>query len=563
MRRLLALLALLTACGDTVTASTGGELDWSTPPRPVTDASADGPPVRPDSAAPPPADAAPGDGPQTVADAATDGPQATDTAPTLPDAAPEGLADLMARGLELLAQARTHEARAVFAEAHALAPGHTNATFALALAQSLDALELAGMLLTLPGQLAAISRNEAVADSLHEELLGIRNDLAEAIDLTDELDPDAVALDVESAWLYLPVQPVLVYRGRFDGGDLHLLRASGSFLVGLFDVLAGNDLRTDLFGLIDGIEGLGFDFRGLGALLGHLLRAEGGHFLAARDDAFPELWRDAQQRFSAVGRELNLAVQWMAAEAPTEIPQVSFVEPLRGGAGYTLTVNGLAHQDEAFVITERPYEIDLPNHLLAAFDHASRAIVTPGDVVDFRNEFLPIAAVMVHVATRVQVLNTLLGELPIDLALLNRTAIETLLKTLLPLPMGMDPGALYEGPPVGLRLILPRVNDGEPARFLAEWECPDALGPDGLPPGGGWTCPADAALVDAPHFDGAFDADGIAAPGPYLRFEDATMSGLAQIDLDDSGTWTVPTEAQLSTALATSLPPLLNLIGGL
>ena len=507
--------------------------------------------------------------------AATDGLASdanTDATPGA-DAALDDFDALMAEGLRLLAVAQTHDARAVFERAHAVRPENANARFAFALSRTLDALELAGMLLTLPGQLAGISRSEALAESLHGEFLDIRDDLAAGIDLTDGLDPNSVALDVEAAWLYLSVEPILVYRGRFDGGDVHLLRAAGSFMVGFLDVLAGNDLRTDLFGLINGIGGLGglgFDFRSLGNLLGRLLNTDGGHFLQVHPEAGPDLWLDSQQRFSAVGRELNAAIAWMAVEPPSDVPQVSFATPLRGDSGFTLSVNGLASMDDDFVLTERPYTIELSNALLAAFDHASRAIVSPGDVVDFQTEFLPILSVIVHAATRTRVLDALLGALPIDLSLLNRLALETLLKTLLPLPMGMVPGSLYAGPPVGLRLILPRVTEGDAPTFIAEWECPEVVGADGLLPGKGWTCPADAVLVDAPHFGGDLPADGLAVPGPYLRFDDAAMSGLARVDLSELGLpdapmpgWVVPDEAALATALATRLAPLLNLIGGL
>ncbi len=432
------------------------------------------------------------------------------------------------------------------------------------------------MLLTLPGQIGAFkeSRNAALARALHGELLGLRDEMARALDSVAGLEPADIDLEVTAAPVYLNAQPMLIYRGVFDGGDLHLFRGCLSFLVGLMDVLVTQDLRGDVFGLVNQVSGggLSLDFAGLGALLVHLLDSEGGHFFDLNPDDGAASFADARGRLSAVGAELLAAVDWMRHAPPDQRLQVSEVREGAPGA-FSLLLANAATVDADGVVFEAPYTLDLTEATLAALKHTSDSIAGPAGStppVDFRTEFVLVLSAVLHPAFKLGIVDAFAGKLPINVGGLNRRALEALLGQLLPLPVALDFGAFFDAGPVGLRFILPETVDGNPPHLVAEWECPGDLDATGVPSAGrGFLCGDAAELVDVAHFDGAMAADGLALRGPYLRFADPTLRGLLQVDLSGAGAvgwdapgFRVPDAAATATAFALGLGPLFGVLGG-
>lgn len=574
----LAALALAALCGCDDTA--GGKASATDALAPAADVSpADA--ATPGDARPPTPDAGdPGDaGPSP--DAASDAETPVDAVGGSADAGvPDPYRQCMGEAKALLHDARPRDAHVAFEACRALRPGDADATFGSALSMAIDTAELAGMLLSLPAQIGAFkaSRNATLAQRLHGELRGLRDELVAALALADEVDPAALALTVEAAPLYLDAKPLLIYRGRFDAGDLHLFRASVSMMVGLLDILATQDLRGDLFGLVDQVSGggLSLDPMGVAALLMHLLTTEGGHFLELDPEDGAAIFADARVRLAAVGAELVAAVEAMRAEAPTDTPQVSVLDTTRGDA--RLVVSNAAEVDAEGTIFERPYELDLTPEVLAALEHTSQSIAgaSPDAPVDFQTEFAAVLSAVLHPAARLGLLEAFLGALPVQLGGLSRRGLEAVLRQLLPLPAALDFGAFFDAGPVGLRFILPETRmDAGVARLDAEWECPDDLSALGLPSAGrGFLCGDAALLSDTAHFAdtppgmAAYPADGLALRGPYLRFADPTLHGLLRVDLSALGAagfgppgFRVPTAAETSTAFAVGLAPLFALLG--
>jgi hypothetical protein len=507
----------------------------------------------------------------TVADA-----RVRDAAPLdAADAAPPDCTAELAEGRAQLEGGEPRLALHAYEAALARCPGDRRATFGAALSGALDSVELTYMLFSVVGQiggLAGKSRNDALAESLHLEFMSLRAELQQSLDRAATLAPEDVDFEVDGAWLYLGVEPSVAYRGVFDGGDLHLFRASVSMVLGVLDIVAAQDLSGPLFDLVHALTGGGasLDFTTIQTLLGGLLKAERGRFLTLHPTDGAAVFAESRGHFSAVGRELVAAVDWMRAEHDPR-PQISRVEPLPDG-GARLIVQGLAHREDDGTITERPFVTTLGAPVLAALAHASAAFDRPGDLVPFRTEALPILATVLHAAAQFGALDAFTDALPIHLDGLSRDAVQALLGTLLPLPVALDFGTYYQHP-TGLRPMMPRVAEGDAPRFLAEWECPADLDDQGLPSAARGILCGDAAMVtDAPHFAGtpyAIEPDGLTPRMPYFAWDDPTWNGLLQVDLSGLGVpgwdapgWRRPDLRDLDAALAVGLEPFLRILAG-
>lgn len=552
MRRLALLLALAGCADDAVTRGADWMPDGGAPDVAVPDAAPDA--RAPDAAIP---DAAPSDA------------APRDAAP--PDAAPDaGPPDCTAeidRGREELAYAAPHEALKAFEAALARCPDDPDALFGAALAGALDNVELTYMLFSVIGAVGnlAITRDEALAEDVHGELMRLRAELQRALDRANALDPDDVDFEVDAAWLYLGVEPRVVYRGVFDGGDLHLVRAGLGMILGLLDVMCAQDLAGPLLDTVndlrDGFSGL--DFAGIGGLVARLTD---DRFLGLHPVDGARVFAESRAHLGAVGREFVSAIEWMRAEDDPR-PQVSRVQD--AGAGRVrLVVASLAHRDPDAPDeppAESPFVATFDGAALAALAHASLAFETPGELVPWRTEAIPVLATVLQAGAKFGALDAFLGDaLPVDLGALDRPAIEALLGQLMPLPIALDFSAFYDDP-TGLRFVLPRTAGGA---LVAEWECPADLDERGLPSGTrGIVCGGDAVLTDAAHFDATLPPDGLASSFPYLAWDDPTWNGLLWVDLSGLGVpgwdapgWRRPDLFALDAALSVGLSPLLGLL---
>ena len=189
----------------------------------------------------------------------------SDALDTLEDVAPDPVAELIAQGKAYLAQARPVDALSSFEAALAIAPDNTDALFGAALAELIDASEMMSMVLTLAGQAAGMqiyfldpppSQNEWAAEEIHKLFMDLRLKFEKPLGRLELIYDRELHFEVESAWLYLGIHPRLNYHGVFDRGDVHLMGAIANFAVFMLDVLAGQDLTTDVFTAISLARGL-------------------------------------------------------------------------------------------------------------------------------------------------------------------------------------------------------------------------------------------------------------------------------------------------------------------
>ena len=507
-----------------------------------------------------------------------------DASPPAPDAMPDAAAPiddfeaLIRLGKQHLADARAHDALRAFEQALASRPDHPSALFGAAIAGAIDAVELSSMILSLTGQLGnfLITRNEYLAELIHHELMGLRAEFLLALDRAERLEADEVDFEVEAAWVYFGLEPMLVYRGVFDGGDLHLLRATVSFVLALDDLVAAQDLRTDLLGVVSTLRGGfgGIDFPAIGNIVALLLYIEGEDFLSLHPVDGAPLFETGRAHLAAVGRELNLAVDWMSAHAGEDSrAQVSALTLGGDGAPSALFVHSLVQQDADGERVETPLIVELNAELLGVFAQVSASFDQPGARVEFKTHVLPILTTVIYAAAQLGLLDSLLGGLPFDLTGLGQGPLEALLSALLPLPVALDLGTFYSHP-VGMRPLFPLPDPERPDQLWAEWECPEDLDAEGYPSGPArLLCSDEAALIDGPRFVGSDDAlepDGITSRSPYLLWEDPTFNGLLWVDLSDRDVpgWEAPgyrlaDNHSLNAALVSSLGPILELLGGL
>lgn len=502
-----------------------------------------------------------------------------------PGTPPEVL-DWIAEGKRWLRDGEPAFARKAFERAVTLAPDHTDALFGLALSHLVYGAELAVMAVSIGGQLSdpvgsaastgtppdTWSQNEYLAAELHYIFMNLRKHFVEGSDLLARIEGRPLAFDVEAVPVSLGIKPTLMYRGVFDAADVHLMRAVADTAIGVMDLLAGQDLSTDVLTIVglvkDGFDGV--DGRTIFAILAYLLN-EDARFLTLHPTDGEKLFYDARVRFGSAGQHLSTAIEALRVEGPSG-EGVSWWE---AGAdeGGTLHVCCRVRRSADGNVTEEEMTFGLTRDVLTAFRDASDSIRTPGRKVTLHGAVLPILATFVSVVSQTGLLEGLQVSLPIDLSGFEIAGISALLGSLLPNIVAFDWGAFYEHP-VGLRAWLPAVTNrgrgGLTDTVVAEWECPQDLDAKGFPSGTlGLFCGKNASLQDGPHFVGSpfeTEADGIASPVPVFAFHDPTLNRLIHVDLEakpgqtDASTYDLADQRTLNAALARLLAGLVSLI---
>lgn len=508
-----------------------------------------------------------------------------DEATVDPGPPPEVL-DLIAEGKRWLRDGEPAFARKAFERALTFAPDHTDALFGLALSHLVYGSELAVMAVSIAGQLSdpklptkpmqtppdTWSQNEYLAAELHFIFKSLRKYFATGSDLLERIKGRHLHFDVEAVPVSLGIKPTLMYRGIFDSGDVYLMQAVADTATGVFDVLAGQDLSTDVLTIVglvkDGFDDV--DAKTIFAVLAYLLN-EDKRFLTLHPEDGEAFFLDARKRFGAVGQHLARAIQVMIGEGPTG-EGVSWWEPDAFEGGILHVCCRLRRAADGSV-TEEVMTFGLTREILTAFQDASDSIRTAGQKVTLHGAVLPILATMVSVASQSGLLEGLQMNLPIDIGGFEIAGISALLATLLPNVVAFDWGAFFEHP-VGLRAWMPEVTysgqGGLADTVIAEWECPGDLDAKGFPSGPlGLFCGKGAALEDGPHFVGTpfeIEADGIASPVPLLAFADPLLNHLLYVNLEghfgeaDASSYEPATLQTLNAALARLLTGVVSLI---
>ncbi len=543
-------------------------------------------------------DTAPGDTADDVAlDAATDlgDDGGVDASPDAVDDAVEDAEDggadvgpspeVVARVDECRAQlalAQPYDALVAAESALDLAPDDPNALFCAALAGMIDRSEMALSLLKVTDMASTFtgafepSRSDEIAQELHEILVFLHEGYATGAARLDAIGDREIDFTVDSAWLYNGPRPMLVYRGRFDRGDVLLMRVVARFVVGFLDILRGQDMRGDTASLIAWVVGGGgsgsLNLNKILGLLAYLL-GEDDRFLALHPDEGAQAFAEARDILLTLGPDLRAALAAVAA-APSEGEQATTAEPTPDGGGYVLHVYGRAVLDATGVLTgEEPIDFELPHELLGGFDAISESVATPGAPVTFEDGPRHVLGLLLYTMVETRMLGDIkLGSFTLSPGLLSAQDISDLLGTFIGPVFAFDFGTFYENA-VGLRALLPRPEPGEggfgDGLFLSEWECPDDLDANGLPTGWqSFVCPKDATLTDAPHFVGTPDelpADGYTPRLPYMVWEDPTLNGLLYVNLsgvlaDAPDAYVPATAATISVAVSEGLGPLVDLI---
>ncbi|MBM4372272.1 MAG: hypothetical protein FJ098_11500, partial [Deltaproteobacteria bacterium] len=457
---------------------------------------------------------------------------------------PPDIDALLEEGRFWLMNAEPWMALEAFEEALSLSPDDPDALFGAGLARFIHAAELLAMLTNLPSQYLGYaagdgtrepdSANEAAAEEISGLLRELNLRFVRAEERLARIDDPAFSWSIERAPLYYVTRPMLVYRGRFDLGDVHLLRAVNGLCRWITALLAAQDLETDFaYGMVvaNVIES-GNDVSPSLILeaLSYLLSASDG-FLTLEGDVGVELFEDGAEVMTAVGEHILAAAAWIEDESPAA-DDVSFLE-WDGGDRYLVLRNRVVL--EGYEGTEEPLRVRLTDDVLTWTAELVASLGEPGSVVPFsRGPGLQLATILA-LAAKLGIVEQMAIPLPVDITHLEIDQIHTLLTGFLPDVLGFDWAGFHEGP-AGLRLILPRFTDPKnpSGGWLLEWECPADLIHEGFPSGtGGLLCGDGAELVDAPHFVGRpweLPADGQVTKMPYMIWDDPTLGGLVYVD---------------------------------
>ncbi len=501
-----------------------------------------------------------------------------------PDAEPSPVAAQIAECRHWLAQGQPYLALQAAEAGLAIAPDDTDALFCAALAGLIDRTEFGLSMLTLldmaqtyAGSIVEPTWSDYVAGEIHRVAEYLHEGFARAVVRLDRLDGRSLAFDVDAAWVYSGSRPFMVLRGRFDAGDVRLMRVIGTFAMGFLDILRGQDFRGDAATLISYIVDDFMDQFNVPNLLRIVA------YMVVTDERFlgldpldgPDAFAEARTVLERLGPELRQTLETMAAQpAVAGVAEVSTCEELPNG-GYRLRVHMRVDTptDPELPLEEAEMRFTLDPAVLDGVDAVSASVANPGTLVSFEGGVRYVLALMVSALLD----GGVLGELEVAGIRLKPGTFSTaqlagILSLLIEAPAAFDLGTFY-ATPVGLRALLPEsvAAGGFGAdHMLSEWECPGDLGPDGLPQG--WQrflCGEGAEFVDSAHFVDtpfALEPDGYVSPLPYFAWRDPTLGGLLYVDL--SGVFPeqepgfVPTDgSSVNILLAESLKNLLSALG--
>lgn len=464
------------------------------------------------------------------------------------------------------------------------APDDPDALFCAALAGMIDRVEFSlslGKVLDMAGTYTSLVAEEpSYGDELAEEIHGIfaylHAGFALGVERLDAIGDRPLTFDADAVWVYNGPKPMLVYRGRFDQGDVQLMRVYGRFTVGVLDILRGQDLRGDVATLAaliveDGLDG-GFGFDKLLEILAYLTATD-ERFLTLHPEEGVDAFLEAREVLAGFGPELRAALA--AVESLPTTPGVDEVTTaeLMVDDGYRLTMRSRV-DGAGDAAVETPIEVELAGPVLDGLDAVSLSVREPGTLVPWAGGMTHLLAIMIEPIIETRALGDLtLGGVTLAPGIFTIDSLANLLAALVPSPAAFDMGTFYANP-VGLRALLPRsegLGGFGADKMIAEWECPDDLDASGLPQGSGRVvCTDGVALVDGPHFVGTPDelaADGYESGFAYFVWNDPTWNGLLWADLsevlpDTEPGFTAVDATTINVVIGEMIGPLLNLAGG-
>ena len=490
------------------------------------------------------------------------------------DLPPPDIAALLEEARFWLSNGEPYMALVLFEEVLDAAPDDPDAIFGAGLAQFIQAVEVLAMITNLPAQFLGYmagdgirdpeSMNEAMADQIADVLGGLEERFARAEGHLSRITDPAFEWTIDRAPLYYVTRPLLIYRGRFDLGDVHLLRAVNGFCRWFTALLVAQDLETDFAYAIviaEKVQGGGLGAVAILDAAAYLLAAT-PDFLTLHPERGPELFTEGAAHMRDIGMHILEAAAWIETEDATE-QDVTRLE--WDGADRILVLHNRVVL-EGYEGTEEPLRIRLTDELLDATAALVDALDKPGTVVPFSaGPGLQLSTIL-GLAAKLGIVEQMGISLPVDISHLEIDQILVLLTGFMPDTLGFDWAGFHQNP-AGVRFLLPRLADpDDPGKYLLEWECPDDIRANGFPSGTGGLLCGDAELVDGPHFVGTpweMPADGHVSKLPYMVWDDPTIGGLVAVDVafgtDEPPDWQVPDNALLNLGLHTWLDGLMGL----
>jgi len=466
-------------------------------------------------------------------------------------------------------------ALALFEEVLEAAPDDPDAIFGAGLAQFIHASEFLAMITNMPAQFLGYvsgdgtrepeSMNEAIAEQLAGLLVGLNERFARAEDHLSRITSPDFEWTIERAPLYYVTRPMLMYRGRFDLGDVAMIRAVNGLCRWITALLAAQDLSTDFsYAMVVAkkIEGGGADPILILEAAAYIIETSPA-FLGLSDTVGDRFFEEGGAVMRDVGRHILDAVAWLEDEDSSD----QDVSRLEWDAGERVIVIHNRVVLDGYEGVEEPLRVRMTQDILDATADLVAALETPGEVVPFSvGPGLQLATIL-GIAAKLGIIDQMGISLPLDITHLEIDQILTLLSGFLPDVLGFDWAGFHEHRS-GLRALLPLISDpADPDGLLLSWECPGDLWHDGFPSGAGRLLCGEATLVDSPHFEDTpweMAADGHLTKLPYMIWEDPTLAGLVYVDAtwpdDGPPDWQAPDNLLLNTGLHLWLDAFMGLL---
>lgn len=464
-----------------------------------------------------------------------------------------------------------------YEKALALAPDNPEARFGAALSRFVTTVEFFGMLTSLPSQLAgyasgdgtkgdekeAGSENEFIVQQLHDILSDLHGMVQQTDLLLRQVDEDGFQWVTSGVPIFFNTRPFVLMEGRFDRGDLYLLRSATSFFLWLSDFLLAQDFNSDLVTVVSlaMADKNDLDLEAI-LMLVRMLIDSNAEFLGLQDINGRELFDEGSTAIRNCGEDLWAALQYLESEDLSGPEDVTSYDNDQGTL--VLVFRNLYNPETGESLEMRA---EFSPTILSRIETLVNAMSTPGAILPFSQSLgLQIAAVL-NWMNQFGILGQFAINLPVDVSGLQLEALHGVLSMFLADSFGFDYVALAEHPH-GLGSLLPLLgHNTEP--FPVEWECPTDTTETGWPTGtGGIVCGKEVELLDAPHFvstEWEMPTDGIASPLPYLLFSDPTLGGwiFVNVNADDPHAdpeWVQPDQALVNLGLRWFLAPVQGLL---
>ncbi len=473
-------------------------------------------------------------------------------ASTEEDAAGKDIDKLIENGKYWLAVSEPFFAYESFVEALELEPDSSSAAFGAGLSRLTHTAELVGMILNLPGQFLGHysgedrrSENDQIAMSISELFFEMCTRFNEADDYFSLITDPEFSWEIDRASIYYQARPIIVYRGKFDLGDVYMFRAISTMMALGTSALSAQDWHTDYAYLITQVKDLSnVTVLDLITIVERLFGTD-PRFFALNQLGGDELFLSCKSHFHDIGMYIVDAFEHLESETPAanDVSRMDW----EGEAPSIHISNMVKYQGEEG--EETVLAIEIASTVRTLTEDLVISMENSGNPIPFSTSLALQLSTVLGIANKLGLTGILENFVPLDISSLEIGDILFLLSTLMVDSIAFDWTVAMETP-FGINIFFPGLTDDEHPVFLMEWECPEDLNEHGFPSAAkGLLCSKDAALVDSSHFVGTeweLPADGQLTRLPYFVPTDPNWNGLLLVDEnywnEDAASWVVPDE---------------------